>query len=282
MFEQKSELPTNIINVLKRPKVSRFIQDLLKHKSIEALVLYDNGRTTNEVQVVGVDSKNTKEAENALKGVIDQKSHRLTAENAQVLGSRKWKDFQSSVTSHFKAAIAVDDHASDICVSGIANDVKECLDEVKKFLEFNTIKREVVPVEDTAVKFIFTTLKEKIDGIKKELSHCSIDIRVATDCEGIEVWGTAEGLEMCLPQLRDLIGAVQQDFVPIEKPRILQETLEEKKSIILTTKGTEEESVAETEAEETEEEESSVAEVDPPNPSTSVQSKDLLQCYIGQ
>lgn len=265
VVEQTTELPTNVINVLKRPQVSRFIQDLLKQKYIQAVVLYDQGQSSNEVQVVGVDSRNTKEAENALQGAIDEKSHHLTAENTQVLGSRKWKDFLSSLTSRMKVGITVDNHANTIWVSGIANDVKECFDEVKTFLEINTIIHAVVPVEEGSAKFMSTVWKQKLDGIKRELSNYSIDMRVTTDCEGIEVSGTAEGLEKCLPLLHDLIGAVKKDFVPVDKPGMkkfflgdkgpsfLKTVEESNKCIILTTERTENESMADEVAEEEEE-----------------------------
>ncbi|XP_078364642.1 protein mono-ADP-ribosyltransferase PARP14-like isoform X2 [Oculina patagonica] len=264
VVEQTTELPANVINVLKRPQVSKFMHDLLKQKSIQAMVLYDQGQSSNEIQVVGVDSRNTKEAENVLQGAIDEKSQRLTAENTQVLGSRKWKDFLSSLTSRLKVGVTVDSHANTIWVSGIANDVKECFDEVKTFLEINTIIHAVVPVEEGSAKFISTVWKQKLDGIKRELSNYSIDMRVTTDCEGIEVSGTAEGLEKCLPLLHDLIAAVKKDFVPVDKPGMKKfflgdkgpsflKTVEGKnKCTILTTERTESKSVAEAVAEEKE------------------------------
>ena len=257
IVEQTTELPTSVINVLKRPLVSRFVQDLFKQKSIQAVVLYDQGQSSNEVQVVGVDSRSAKEADNVLQGAIDEKSYRLTDENAQVLGSRKWRDFQSSLTSRLKVGITVDTHASTLWVSGIAQDVKKCFDEVKTFLEINTIMHAVVPVEEGSAKFLSTVWKEKLDGIKRELVSCSVDMRVTTDCDGIEVSGTAEGLEKCLPQLNELIGDIKKDFVHVDKPGMKKfflgdkgsnflKTIQDKnKCIILPTERIENESIAE-------------------------------------
>ena len=61
VVEQTTELPTNVINVLKRPDVSGFIQDLLRKKFIQAVILFNQRQSSNEIQVVGVDSRNTKE-----------------------------------------------------------------------------------------------------------------------------------------------------------------------------------------------------------------------------
>ena len=264
VVEKTAELPTNVISVLKRPTVSRFVQDLFKQKSIQAVLLFDQGQSSNEVQVVGVDSENAKEAENVLHGAIEEKSHHLTDENVQVLGGRKWNDFHSSLTSRLKVGITVDKHSSTIWVNGIAKDVKECFDEVKTFLETNTIMHAVVPVEEGSAKFISTVWKGKLDGIKRELSNCSIDMRVTTDYEGIEVSGTAEGLEKCLPQLHDVIGAVKKDSVPVDKPGmkkfflgdkgpIFLKTVQEKnKCIILTNERTEGKGMADAEAQEVE------------------------------
>jgi len=264
VFEQTTELPTNVIDVLKRPDVSRFIQDLLGKKSIQAVVLFDQGQNSNEVQVVGVDSRNTKAAENELQGAIGEKSHHLTPENAQVLGTRKWKDLQSSLTETFKVGITVDNHASTIWVSGIAKDIEESYHEVKTFLDVNTILHATVPTEEGSAKFISTVWEKKLDGIKRELSSCSIDMRVTTDCRGIEVSGTAEGLEKCVPRLQEVINAVKKDSVPVDKPGMRKfflgdkgpnflKTVEEKnKCVILTTERSEDEAVADLEAEEEE------------------------------
>jgi len=264
VVEQTTELQTNVITVLKRPDVSRFIQDLLKEKSIQAVVLVNQGQSSNEIQVVGVDSRNTREAENVLRSVVDEKSHHFTAENAQVLGSQKWKDLWSSLTLHFKVEIAVDNHASTIWVSGIAKDVKESFEKVRQFLETNTILDDTIPTEEGSAQFISTVWKEKLNDIKRELSSCSIDMRVSADCRGIEVSGTAEGLEKCLPRIREVINDVKKDSVPVDKPGmkkfflgdkgpIFLKLVEDKnKCVILTTERNEEEAVANLETEDEE------------------------------
>ena len=262
VFEQTTELPTNVINVLKRPDVSGFIQDLLKKKSIQAVVLFNQGQSSNEIQVVGVDSRNTKEAEKELQGVVQEKSHHFTAENAQVLGSHKWKDLWSSLTSHFKVGIMIDNHTNTIWVSGIAKDVEESFEKVRRFLEINTILYATIPTEKGSAQFISTVWKQKLNDIKRELSSCSIDMRVTADCKGIEVSGTAEGLEKCLPRLREVINAVEKDSVPVDKPGMKKFFLGDKgpiflrlvedknKCVILTTECDEEEAVANLETEE--------------------------------
>ena len=256
VVEQTTELPTNVVNVLKRPDVSGFIQDLLRKKSIQAVVLFDQTKSSNEVQVVGVDSRNTKAAENELQSIIGEKSHHLTPENAQVLGTRKWEDLKSQLTSRFKVGITVDNHASNIWVSGIAKDIEESYHEVKTFLDINTILHTTVEAEEGSAKFISTVWKDKLDGIKRDFSSCSIDIRVAADCKGIEVSGTAEGLEKGLPRLYELINAVKKESVPVDKPGmkkffsgnkgpIFLKLVEDKnKCVILTTERNEEEAVA--------------------------------------
>ena len=262
VVEQTTELPINVINVLKRPDVSGFIQDLLREKSIQAVVLFDQSKSSNEVQVVGVDSRNTKAAENELQSIIGEKSHHLTPENAQVLGTRKWKDLQSSLTSRLKVGITVDNHASNIWVCGIAKDTEESYHEVKTFLDINTILHTTVQAEEGSAKFISTVWKDKLDGIKRELSSCSIDMRVTADCKGIEVSGTAEGLEKCLPRLHEVINDIKKVSVPVDKPGmkkffsgdkgpIFLKLVEDKNNcVILTTGRNEEEAVANSETQE--------------------------------
>ena len=270
VVEQTAELPTNVINVLKRPDVTGFIEDLLRKKFIQAVVLFDQSKSSNEVQVVGVDSRHAKEAENELQRIIGEKSHHLTPENTQVLGTRKWKDLQSSLISRLKVGIVVDNHASTIWISGIAKDIEESCHKVKTFLDINTIFHTTVPTEEGSAKFVSTVWEEKLDGIKKEFSSCSVDMRATTDFKGIEVSGTAEGLEKCLPRLHEVIDAIQKDSVPVDKPGMKKfflgdkgpnflKTVEKKnKCVILTTERSVDEAVADLE---TEEEERSTAEL---------------------
>ena len=238
IIEQTTELPANIINVLKRPDVSEFIQDLLKQKAIQAVILYGQGQSSSEVKVVGVDSRNTKEANNVLQDAVQEKRHHLKAESAPVLESRIWKDFQSSIAPRYKVGITVDNRSRTIWVSGIARDVQECFKEVENFLEKNTILHNIIPLEYGTTRFLSEVWKSKLDGIKSELTNCSIGMRVAADNEGIEISGTAEGLEKCLPQLRALASAVQKDSVSIDKPGMKKFFLGEKGSALL--KATEE------------------------------------------
>ena len=47
--------------------------------------------------MVGIDSSTAKNAENVLQDTTLEKSYHLTPENLQLLGSRLWRDFQTSV-----------------------------------------------------------------------------------------------------------------------------------------------------------------------------------------
>lgn len=216
--ELTAELPAKVITVLKRPQVSKFVQEVLKKKSVQAVVLYDQQQSSNEIQLVGVDLRNAQEAERILQDSIKERSFHLSLENAKVLERSLWKDFQSTVTSKFKVGISVDKSASTIWVSGITEDVEECFKEVEAFLEKNSILYTTVPTEHGTRRFLMEVWGAKLDNIKKELAHYSVDMRVNTDTEGIDISGTAEGLQKCLPQLRELVSAVQKGTVPVDKP----------------------------------------------------------------
>lgn len=218
VIEQTLELPTNMINVLKKPPVSDFKQGLLKDKKIQALFVYDHTRSSNEVQVVGVGPKSVSDAERLLLNAIQEQSLHLTDENMIVLESRRWKEFQSKLTSTFKIGIFAESSSSTLWVSGIAEDVKDCFRRVKSSLDVNNILHESLAMDEGTIRFILEKWSSKLDGIKKDLAACCLDMRVATDYEGIEVSGTAEGLERCLPKLKELLNAVQRDSVPIDKP----------------------------------------------------------------
>ena len=218
MIEKTIELPTNITRVLKMPSVSSVIQDLLKQKGVQAIFVHDQCNSSNEVQVISVDSHSAKEAEKELLGAIQENSIRLTEDKAQVLDSRLWKDFQATLTTKFKVDILVQIPSNTVWVSGIAKDVKQCYDQVIEFLEKNTILRDTVPLDHGSTRFAFEKLSLEIEEIKRDLASCSIDMRMSPSCKGIDISGTAEGIAKCLPRLVDLIKNIQKVSVPIDKP----------------------------------------------------------------
>lgn len=218
MIEKTIELPTNITRVLKKSSVSSVIQDLLKQRGVQAIFVHDQCRGPNEVQVIGVDLHSAKEAEKVLLGAIQENSIRLTEENAQVLDSRPWKDFQTTLTSKFKVDIFVQIPSNTVWVSGIAKDVKQCYDQVIDFLQKNTILRDTVPLDHGSTRFVFERLSSELEEVKRDLATCSIDMRISPSCKGIDISGTAEGIDKCLPRLVDLTKNIQKVSVPIDKP----------------------------------------------------------------
>lgn len=218
MIEKTIELPTNITRVLKKSSVSSVIQDLLKQRGVQAIFVHDQCRSSNEVQVIGVDLHSAKEAEKVLLGAIQENNIRLTEENAQVLDSRPWKDFQTTLTSKFKVDIFVQIPSNTVWVSGIAKDVKQCYGQVIDFLQKNTILRDTVPLDHGSTRFVFERLSSELEEIKRDLSTCAIDMRISPSCKGIDISGTAEGIDECLPRLVDLTKNIQKVSVPIDKP----------------------------------------------------------------
>ena len=255
VHERTTEQPTGIIDVLRQQHVSTFIKELFEKKSVQAVILLDQGRSSNEVQVVGVDAKNVKEAEVILQESLKEKNIHLKPENTQVTNSHEWKDFQLSMTSKFKVGITVDASVSNVWISGITDDVEECSNQLQTFLEKNTIIHSVVQVEEGTARFIATLWEKKLEAIKGELSNCNVDMRVTSDYTGIEVSGTAEGMAKCVPQIHDLVGAVQKECIAVDKPGmkkffedgkgqgILKSVGDLNKCVILTTENNEVESL---------------------------------------
>ena len=218
VIEQPLELPTNVMNVLKKPSVLQFTQSLLEESNVQALFGLDEIKSSNEVQVVGVGSKSVADAESLLQNVIQERSLRFTYENTKVLESRKWGDFQSNLTSTFKIEIFADFSSGTLWVCGIVEDVNECFGRIKRFLDVNTVLHKSLPLDEGTTRFLLEKWGSKVDGIKRDLEACCLDMRAASDGEGIEVSGNAEGLQKCLPKLKELANDVQQESIPIEKP----------------------------------------------------------------
>lgn len=228
--EQSLELPANVIAVLKNPQVSDFIASLLRKKSIQALFNYHHNKSSNEILVVGAGSESVRDAELVLQNAVQENSLKLTDENALVLESHQWKVFKSNLASTNKIGIFEDPYANTLWVCGIAEDVQICFDRVKQFLNENTILHETFSTDQGKARFILEKWGSKIEKIKKDLATCCVDMRAATDCEGIEISGTEEGLVKCMAKLKEIENAVQKDSISIDKPGMKKFILEEKGS----------------------------------------------------
>ena len=216
-MEQTLVLTTKIVNVLKRPQVSDFMQGLLKQSNIQAIFVYNQTENPNEVQVVGVGPESIKEAISILKNTTREEKFRLTRESAVVLRSPSWNDFQSKQTSKFKVGISAELLFNTVCVSGITEDVKESFEQVKHFLEANTILQDSFLMDEGTTRFMVQRWGSKLERIKKDLATYFVDMKITPTYEGIQVSGTAEGLKKCKPKLDDLLKVVQQTKVPINK-----------------------------------------------------------------
>ena len=137
--EESLELPANVIAVLKNPTVLDFMTGLLKEKAIQALFIYDQKKSSNEVLVVGAGSNSMRDAGKVLQNVIQERNLKLTYENTLVLESHQWKAFLSNLTSTKKIGIFTDHYSSTLWICGIAEDVQFCVDSVEQFLVENTI-----------------------------------------------------------------------------------------------------------------------------------------------
>ena len=231
--EESLELPANMIDVLKNPKVSDFMTGLLKEKRIPALFTYDHNKSSNEILVVGAGSDSVRDAGRVLQNAIQENSLKLTDENTLVLESHQWKVFKSKLISTNKIEIFEDHYASTLWVCGIADDVQICHDRVKQFLAENTILHDTFYLDQGKARFILEKWGSKLEKIKKDLATCCVDLRAATDCEGFEVSGTEEGLAKCVAKLKELEDAVEKDSISIDKPGMKKFILEERGSKLL-------------------------------------------------
>ena len=239
VVEKLMKFPSEIIQVLKKASVSTFIEDSLRQNGIQAIVRFPQTENPIEVQIIGVNSESTLRAEKLLKDIVHEESIVLRPENIAVVESPQWKHFKSSLISPqgrlhpLKVGITLVTDSNTLWVRGICEDVKECIQEIRNHLEVNTILYHFVPLHHGFTTFLFKVWKSKIDDVKKGLSTHSVDMRVAPDRNGIEISGTAEGLEKGIPRIQKLIQAVQRDSVPVDKPGMKKFFLQGKGSKLL-------------------------------------------------
>ena len=237
VVDKTAELPGKLVDVLRKPEVSKCILDLFKEKAIGAVLLYDQSQVSNEVTVVGVDSTNAKEAEKILLDAVRESSLRLTPENATLIQSSLWRDFKSSLAPNCMVHVSEDISCSTVWICGIASYVDECFDKITDFLERNTILCKTIQAEYGITSFLSEVWKTKILEIKTKFADYSIDVRTAPNRQGIEVSGAEAGLQKCLPQVRVLIDSIHKHSVQVDKPGMKKFFTKEKGKSILKSTG---------------------------------------------
>ncbi|XP_068692521.1 protein mono-ADP-ribosyltransferase PARP14-like isoform X2 [Montipora foliosa] len=237
IVDKTTEIPGKLVDVLRKPEVSRFMLDLLKEKGIGAVLLYDQNQVSNEVTVVGVDSTNAKHAEKILLDAVRERSLRLTPENAALIQSSLWRNFKSSLSPNCMVQVSEDISCGTVWTSGIARYVDECFDKITDFLERNTILCKTIQAEYGVTFFLSEVWKTKIQEIKTKFADYSIDIRTAPNRQDIEVSGTEVGLQKCLPKVRELIDSIRKRSVQVDKPGMKKFFTKEKGESILKSTG---------------------------------------------
>ena len=211
--EQVLELSERLLRVLRSPNGSRFLQKTFREQEIVAILLPGQRKTSNEAIIMGLTAEHTKKAERFIQGAVKECSLPLTEENAQVTKDQKWKEFVSLMMS--RNVVEVEIVSNTLWVSGISQDVARCFQEVKDFVNENTILRDLIPTPEGCTRFLFKEWKVKVEEIKRKYS---IEFRATNGNEGIEISGTAENLSKCAEEVQNLILRVNSDTLDIDKP----------------------------------------------------------------
>ena len=211
--EQVLELSERLLRVLLSPNGSRFLQESFREQEIVSILLPGQRKTSNEAIIVGLTAEHTKKAERFIQGAVKECSLPLTEENAQVTKDQKWKEFVSQMMS--RNVVEVEIVSNTLWVSGISQDVAGCFQEVKDFVNENTILRDLIPTPEGCTRFLLKEWKEKVETIKKKYS---VEFRATRGNEGIEISGTAENLSKCAEEVQNLILRVNSDTLDIDKP----------------------------------------------------------------
>ena len=217
VIEQTVPLKTNTTKIL-RQTAAEYSQNLLKQRGIQALFVYDQDKTSNQIVVVGDCPESVEEATVVLQNAVLERSLHFTKENAVVLKSLSWSNFQSELMSNFKAGVFTEFSSNTVCVSGIAEDVKECYERVKQFLEANTILNRSINSDEGITRFIVQKWGSKLEQVKTDLATFIVEIKPLPNYGGFGISGNSEGLEKCVPRLQQLVKSVKNDSIAVEKP----------------------------------------------------------------
>ena len=210
---QVLELSERLLRVLVSSNGSRFLQESFREQQIVAILVPEQRKTANEAKIVGLTSENARKAERVIQSSVKECSLSLTEENAQVTKDQKWKEFVSLMMS--RNVVEVEIVSNTLWVSGIFQDVAKCFQEVKDFLNENTILRDLIPTPEGCTRFLFKEWKEKVERIRRKYStECS----AVHGNDGIEISGTADNLSKCCEDIQNLISDVESANVDIDKP----------------------------------------------------------------
>ena len=216
--ESVFECPQRVLDVLQGGAGTAYVVNTLNAKGVKAIICNNQRKSTNEVLIAGENAKHTRRAEEILQEIAGEKSIHLKEENARLLNGKKWKDLKADVETRHIVKLDFDSHTSSLWISGVDEQVNVVAEIVRIFFGKNTILTEVVPLPKGYTRFLFEVLKDLIAQMRTDLAPYSFRIRQEVDLKGVEISGTAEGIDKGAAEIAKLCKRILDRNVPIDKP----------------------------------------------------------------
>ena len=216
--EKAFECPQRVLDVLKEDAGTAYIANTFSEKGVEAIFCYDQGQNANEALIVGINATHARNAEATLRETVDEISMHLEDENAQVLNSKIWKDLKAKVEQEHVVRLHFDSHTGTLWISGVDAHVKLVEKKTRSFIEKNAILTDTVALPKGSTRFLFKVWKDRLIKMQTDLAEHSFTFRHEVDFNGIEISGTAKGLEIGAREIEKLCNDILEESVTIDKP----------------------------------------------------------------
>lgn len=212
------ECPKRVLDVLKTDAGVAHVSKTLNERGIKAIICHDQQKALNEAVIVAENTHHAKQAKITLGEIVDERSIRLEKENAALLNTTKWKELKGYLQNEHIVKLDYDFNVDILWISGVDEHVKVVADVAKKFFEENTILGDLVPLSSGCTRFLYKVQKNRLDKIQADLASCSFKCRHEINFNGIEMTGTAEGLDKGASKIKQLSESVCDRNIMIKKP----------------------------------------------------------------
>lgn len=177
MRDRQLSLTHTVIKMLSSERGMTRITALLEEENIEALFWVDESDSNNPVTaVIGMSVKDATRAVELITKRTSEIKIKVDKDNREVVKSPKWVNFCEQLEGTYNVHI----HRSkymDTWVAGFDDDVAKAHDQMKQFLDQNSLRTEAFCCQDDGVRrYLVEKRKEELNSIASDLAQYSVEV----------------------------------------------------------------------------------------------------------
>ncbi len=193
--------------------------DIELHKSgLRSIIQIQRG----QVEIAGING-DVDQAEQLLHQQLKEAIIYIPEKEVSALSDNIWQQFSKNLFADYNGMIHVEisEDQRKVSVAGLVTDIEGALESVKRHLQKNAIREELIGMQKPYVRMINQWSKKDLNKIEQDFSRYNLTIKAQINPSletGFLVCGTEDGLKNAVYRIRQLAEVLVFDIHTISTP----------------------------------------------------------------